>query len=261
MRNNGNRVVENQPKPCLPVPPSTLKREPNNMSTTQYVNVSRTLQNLEDSSISPENNVAIRSFINHCAAEDLSDSRQQRHAQSLKTLLKKYAPDGFQLRGATEEELKTVMAGLNRSDYAEATKRTMRGTVKKFYKVENGGHEHPEKVNFISLRKKKATKVTREDLFTEEERKQLFRNFSSTRDRAFTMMLYESAGRPGEMLSRNIADFTSNGKGDFIFLEGSKHTPDRTNQLIRAGRTVREWLAQHPLGGELGDIEDPSAPL
>jgi hypothetical protein len=63
------------------------------------------------------------------------------------------------------------------------------------------------------------------------------------------------------MLSRNIGDFTANEKGDFIYLEGLKKTPDRTNQLIRAGRTVREWLAQHPLGGDLGDVQDPSAPL
>jgi len=231
------------------------------MSTTQYVNVPRTLQNLENSEIQPDNVESIRAFIDHCAAEGLSESRQQRHAQSLKSLLTNFAPDGFRLRGASEQELKTVMAGLNRSDYAEATKRTMRGTVKKFYKIENGGHEHPDKVNFISLKKKRATRVTRDDLFTGEERKRLFRSFSSTRDRAFTMTLYESAARPGELLSRNIADFTSNEKGDFIFLQGSKGTPDRTNQLIRSGRTLREWLAQHPLGGEMGDIQNGSAPL
>jgi integrase len=75
------------------------------------------------------------------------------------------------------------------------------------------------------------------------------------------MVLYESGARPGEVLSRNLADFTSNGKGDFIYLEGLKGTPDRTNQLVRAGRTVREWISQHPLGGEMGDIEDPAAPL
>jgi len=231
------------------------------MSTTQNVNISRTIQNLKESSLHPENKQAIQDFINHCAAEGLSESRQVRHAQSLKTLLKKYGPEGFKLRGASEEELKTVMAGLNRSGYAEATKRTMRGTVKKFYKIENGGSEHPDKVNFISLKKKKATRVTREDLFTQNERDRLFNSFSSLRDRAFTMVLYESAARPGELLARNIADFTSNEKGDFIFLEGSKGTPDRTNQLVRAGRTVREWLAQHPRGGELGNIKDRSAPL
>jgi len=231
------------------------------VSTTQHVDVSQTIQNLEQSELSPENTEAIRDFINHCAAEGLSEARQVRHAQSLKSLLKKFSSDGFELRGASESELKDVIAGLNRSDYAEATKRTMRGTVKKFYKVENGGHEHPEKVKFVSLNRKKATRVGREDLFTDDELKRLFGGFSSTRDRAFTMVLYESAGRPGEILNLSIADFTSNEKGDFVYLEGLKQTPDRTNQLVRAGRSLREWLVQHPLGGELGDIEDRSVPL
>lgn len=157
-------------------------------------------------------------------------------------------------------ELKQILAEVNRSDYAPATKHKFKGVVKKFYKVENGG-THPDKVDFFTVTPKKATPVTREDLFTDDELQRLFRSFSSTRDRAFTIVLYESGGRPGEVLALTIADFTSNAQGDFVFLEGLKNTPDRTNQLVRAGRTVREWLAHHPLGGELGDIDDPSAPL
>lgn len=231
------------------------------MSTTQYVDVSRTLQNLKDSEVSESDFEAIREFVDHCAAEGLSESRQQRHVQSLKSLVLKFSPDNFELRGASEAELKSVVAELNRSDYADATKRTMLGTVKKFYKVMNGGHEHPEKVDFFTVTKKKDSPVNREDLFTQDELKSLFQNFSSTRDRAFTMILYESAARPGELLECSIADFTSNGKGDFIYLEGLKGTPDRTNQLVRSGRVLREWLVQHPLGGELGNIEDMAAPL
>jgi len=231
------------------------------MSTTQHVDVNRTLQTITEANISPENARTIHEFIDHCAAEGISETRQQRHAQSLKTLLTKFAPDGFQLEGSTEAELKTMIAGLNRSDYADATKRTMRGTVKKLYKILNDSNNHPDKVDFISLTKKNPSRVTRDDLYTTDELKALFRGFSKIRDRAFTMVLYESAARPGELLSRNIGDFTSNEKGDFIFLEGSKGTPDRTNQLVRAGRAVREWLIQHPLGGELGDIDNPSAPL
>jgi hypothetical protein len=94
------------------------------MSTKQYVDVSRTLQNLKESEIQSENFEAIQSFVNHCAAEGLSEVRQQRHCQSLKALPLKFSPDDFVLRGASEEELKTVMAELNRSDYAEARKRT-----------------------------------------------------------------------------------------------------------------------------------------
>jgi len=229
------------------------------MSTTQYVDVNRTLQNLKDQ-LDPENVEAINEFVDHCAAEGISEVQQDRLVWSWKTLLQKFAPEGFRMKGASRSELKSLMAGVNRSDYADSTKVKFKTAVKKFYRIQNGGHEQPEKTRFFKVGKESSS-VEREDLFTEDELKRLFRSFSNVRDRAFTKVLYESAARPGELLSRNIADFTSNGKGDFIYLQGLKGTPDRTNQLIRSGRTVREWLEQHPLGGELGSIDDRSAPL
>jgi integrase len=232
------------------------------MSSTQYISVSNALENLEDE-ISTENYNTIRSFINDAAAEGIGDSQQERQIYALKTVLKKFAPEGFNLDGATEQELKDIVAELNRSDYAESTKAKIRGTLKKFYKVQNGGNEHPEKVEFFSVHnsRKKENTISREDIFTKEELRDLMRNFSNTRDRAFTITLYESAARPGELLNCSIGDFNTNGKGDFIYLEGLKGTPDRTNQLVRAGRTLREWIAHHPLGGEMGDIEDAGSPL
>ncbi|MFB6208877.1 MAG: tyrosine-type recombinase/integrase, partial [Candidatus Nanohaloarchaea archaeon] len=178
----------------------------------------------------------------------------------LENALIKFAPDGFEMKGASKSELKSLMANVNRSDYADSTKVKFKTAVKKFYRIQNGGHEQPEKTRFFKVGKESSS-VEQEDLFTEEELKRLFGNFSNVRDRAFTKVLYESAARPGELLSRNIADFTSNGKGDFIYLQGLKGTPDRTNQLIRSGGTLREWLEQHSLGGELGSIDDRSAPL
>jgi len=232
------------------------------MSTTEYVNVNKALQNLENSDLSSENIDSIQRFIDECAAEGLSQVRQRRLITALKSVIQNCAPDGFVLSEASETELKQMIAALHRhEDYTDSTKHTMKGAVKKFYKVDNDGHEHPEKVDFFTVHHGQSSTVSREDLFTDEELKQLFQGFTNTRDRAITMVLYESGARPGEVLSRNLADFTSNEKGDFIYLEGLKGTPDRTNQLVRAGRTLREWISQHPLGGEMGDIEDSSAPL
>jgi len=231
------------------------------MSTTRYVNVQTALQNLENSELGSQNVEAIRRFINHLAAEGISEVRQRRLISALKSTVLNFAPEDLILEEASEEDLKRTIAELNRSDYTENTKHTMKSAVKKFYKVENGGHEHPKKVDFFTVSSGNGSTVGRGDLFTEEELKSLFRGFSNVRDRAFTMVLYESAARPGELLSRNIGDFTSNSEGDFIYLEGLKGTPDRTNQLVRSGRVVREWLTQHPLGGELGDIQDTTVPL
>ena len=230
------------------------------MTTTEYIDVPKSLQNLKNE-VSTENFEAVRDLIDHAAAEGVGESQQQRHVYSWKTVLKKFTPEDFQIRGASEQELKTVVAALNRSDYAESTKHKFRCAINKLYKIENRG-QAPEKTDFFSVHNNsKPTTVSREDLFTKEELKQLLRNYSNTRDRAFTYVLYESAARPGELLSRSIGDFNSNGKGDFIFLEGAKGTPDRTNQLVRSGRPLREWIASHPLGGEPGNIDDSSAPL
>ena len=230
------------------------------MTTTEYINVPRSLEILQNQ-VSEQNYEVINDFINHCAAEGIGESQQQRLIYALKTLLIKFTGQGFTLEDASEDELKSMIAELNRSDYAESTKAKFRASVKKFYKVQNGG-EHPSKVDFFSVhRSRKQTSVSRDDLFTKEELLNLLSKFQNTRDRAFTYALYETAARPGELLGCSIGDFTSNGKGDFIYLEGLKDTPDRTNQLVRSGRPLREWIAQHPLGGEAGNIKDSSAPL
>lgn len=230
------------------------------MSSTEYVNVPRSLEILENQ-VSEENYKAVKEFINHSAAEGIGESQQQRLVYSLKTLLLKFTEPSFTLRNATEEDLKQAIAELNRSDYAESTKAKFRASIKKFYKIENDG-THPEKVDFFSVhRSRKKSTVSRDDLFTKEELNDLFCNFNNVRDRAYTYVLYESGARPGELLNCSIGDVTSTEKGDFIYLEGLKGTPDRTNQLVRSGRPLREWISQHPFGGEAGNIKDSSAPL
>jgi len=225
-----------------------------------YDDVSRSLELLQEE-VGPENFQALNDLINHCAAEGIGNSQQVRIIYAWKTLLTKFADPDFTIRDASKQELKNLVAEVNRSSYAEPTKHKFRASIKKLYKVENNG-EHPDKVKFFSVHKNsKPTSVTRDDLFTKTELKRLLSSFKNTRDRALTYVLYESAARPGELLSRSIGDFTAKGKGDFIFLEGLKGTPDRTNQLVRSGRTLREWISQHPFGGEPGDIEDPGAPL
>jgi site-specific recombinase XerD len=195
------------------------------MTSTAYVDIEKYLQTLE-SEIDEDNAKAIREFIDYCAAQGLSEVRQQRNAQSLKVLIQKFAKDGFHLRGASKDELQELVAALNRGDYADSTLHTVKSALKKFYKVRNGGHEEPDKTKFFSVKTGKPTTVTREELFTSEELKRLFGTVNSIRDRAMLMVFYESASRPDELLSINIGDFTSNSEGDLIFQEGSKETPN-----------------------------------
>jgi hypothetical protein len=66
------------------------------MSSTQYVDVNRTLQNLEEQA-SSENVQAVQEFVDHCAAEGISEVQQDRLVWSWKTLLQKYAPEEFEM--------------------------------------------------------------------------------------------------------------------------------------------------------------------
>lgn len=132
------------------------------MSTKQYIDVNRTLRNLDDELDRQTNIQAIHDFINHCAAEGISEVQQVRHIQSLKTLITRFGPEGFELRGASERDLKAILAKLNRSDYADATKQKFKAAVKKFYRVENGG-EHPHHGRPLRLRRIRRTRRTHKE--------------------------------------------------------------------------------------------------
>lgn len=75
------------------------------MSTTRYVNVQRTLDTLAET-LHPENVRAIRTYIDHCAAEGISEVQQVRQVQAFKTLFEKFTTEGFRLEGTTEQEFK-----------------------------------------------------------------------------------------------------------------------------------------------------------
>jgi len=234
------------------------------MTYTRYTpeTLRRRIERLRhESDLSDPNRNAILSFLDECAAEGLSVARQMRYIYLLRTIAVRMAPSGFSFPDATETDLKQVVAAIHRSTtYAEATKADFKKAIKKYYKVLYGGTP-PEMIAFIRATLKKATPVTREDIFSPEEVRSIISRLRNIRDKAFIMVLYEAGARPSELLGCKISDVTFNEDGDFIFLQGIKGTPDRTNQLIEAGTLLREWLRYHPCGGDPHDPREPSAPL
>lgn len=100
------------------------------MSSTQYIDIERTLKTLDDD-LHPENAAALRSFITDCAAEGLSEVRQVRLVTAWKTLLSRFAPADLRMADATEAQLKQLVVGLNRSDYAASTVHTVEAVVER----------------------------------------------------------------------------------------------------------------------------------
>ena len=109
--------------------------------------------------LSATNKEAILEFIDHCAAEGLTRSQQRKHLYSFWAVLGKFAPKGFELRDAPEEQLKVIMAAIYRSEYAEWTKVMFGQTLNKFYRIENDGIV-PKKCRFIRTSPKRHRPVT-----------------------------------------------------------------------------------------------------
>ena len=209
--------------------------------------------------LSTTNKQAILEFIDHCAAEGLTRSQQRKHLYSFWAVLGKFAPKGFELRDAPEEQLKVIMAAIYRSEYAEWTKVMFGQTLNKFYRIENDGIV-PKKCRFIRTSPKRHRPVRREDLYTKEEVEAIFRSANSIRDLALFQMFYETGARPAEVILARIGDVTFD-RGDRVFIHSIKNTPDRTIQLVEAGSALRQWIKRHPKGGNPHNPVDPSAPL
>jgi integrase/recombinase XerD len=213
-----------------------------------------------DNAISESNKELIFWMLNECAAEGVGEGQQLKYLFTLKALLKKFCPKDLDLRKAQEGQLKNIVAQINRSDYAESTKRAFKVALKKLYKLINHG-VYPEMVRFIKTSEGKSTVVTWEDLYTREEIRAILAHMLNLRDRAFIQVLYETGARPGELINAKVGDVLFNERGDFIFLKGIKGTPDRTIQLVESGFLLREWLKSHPACGDPYHPKDPSAPL
>jgi site-specific recombinase XerD len=210
-------------------------------------------QKLQESDhVSDENKQAISKFSDKCFAEGLSKSRVRRYLSSFHTLLK-MGSDNFNLYEANREELETLVARIEQSDYAETTKCSLKITIKKFYKlIEGNGEEYPSKVEFISTTRDKS-KTNDPEPLTEEQIQKIIDECKNDRDRAMYKVLYEAGLRSGELMSLQVKDVNFCEHG--VKVSASGKTGDRKILLVESERYLRNWLNKHPFS------DDRQAPL
>ena len=211
-------------------------------------------------SISQENKAAFHWFLDMCSSEGLSEVRQSKYVFGFVTLLTKFIPQELELKKAREADFRKIVSAIHRSKYTDSTQAFLKLCLKKFCKVQNGGR-YPRKVEFIKTTVKKATTVRKDDLFSRDEIREIVSNLRTLRDKAFVMVLDESGARTGEILNATLGDVRFDENGDFIRLEGLKHTPDREIQLVESGNLLKEWIWSHPAGKNPYRVKNSSAPL
>jgi len=202
--------------------------------------------------ISKENKQEIKEFEDECWAQGLSATRIKKYFSTFKTLLRKFTPQDFQLKNADREDLKEIVANIEKSDYSPHTKHDFRVALKKYYKVENGG-EQPDKTKFFSTQLKgKDKRKLPEDLLSREEVQDLIEACTNNRDKALISVLYESGTRIGELLSLGLNNVSFDDKGVIVQVYGK--TGSRRIRLIESERHLRNWIQDHP-------ADDQKAPL
>ena len=123
---------------------------------------------------------------------------------------------------------------------------------KRFYKwirEEHKGlpYEQVEAIEYITsqhIKRAKSKEKLPEHLLTTEEVMKIADNTNSSRDKAFTLSLYESACRIGELLPVKLKDIEFDKYGVKINVTGK--TGFRPVRICAASPAISNWLTNHP---------------
>lgn len=137
----------------------------------------------------------------------------------------------------------------------DATRELRKVLVKRFYRWlydMKKGH-YPPQVDWVVIRNVK-TKVTKDQLLTPEELKEVIRHAENSRDKAFISTSWEAGDRPGEHLSLKVGSVETTDFGFILHIQISK-TETRSLPIHQTARYLARWLNDHPFR------DDPRAPL
>lgn len=160
------------------------------------------------------------------------------------TLAKLAVHTGKPFKEMTAEDVKSFVFSL---DVAPITADSYKSHIKKFFKWLYDTDEDPEPTKWIKFRAIKKRKIP-EDILTLEEVKALINTADSVRDQAMVAMLYDTAGRLGEVLGLNQKHVKADQYGLFILVDGK--TGQRRIRLTVSEPYVRTLLNTHPAKGE-----------
>jgi len=127
--------------------------------------------------------------------------------------------------------------------------------LKRFYRwlygMERG--DYPPQVKSLKAEPTRG-KITRDDLLTDEELKEIIRHAGNSRNRALIAVLFETAARPSELLSLNVGSVEAKEYGFMLYIKESK-TEVRNLPVIQTASYLARWLEDHPFR------QNPNAPL
>jgi integrase len=210
------------------------------------LNLSRALEKLDAAEMPEENKAAIKAFDQHLREREYSAGRRQKYAEYLRKLALWL---GKPFSEADRKDVARIVETIGGQGYAEWTKHDYKIILKVFYKwlrtgdIENT--EYPEEVRWIKpSREKPSSKKLPSELLTEEEVQRMAVACTNSRDRAFTLVLYEFGGRIGEILTLRLRHVTFDQYGAVLIVDGK--TGMRRARIIASAPALARWVEDHP---------------
>ncbi len=202
--------------------------------------------------ISDRNRELILKFHEDMLAEGLSELRVLKYLRLLKWLAIWLEKD---FDKANEEDIKRLVARIERSELSEWGKQNYKVAIKRFYrwlyKLPKG--KDPELTEWIRTTIKNNNTKLPEELLTEDEVKAMINATPHTRDKALIAVLWDAGLRIGEAGSLKVKNVIFDDYGAVLVVHGK--TGYRRVRIIWAVPYLMDWLEQHPLK------DNPEAPL
>lgn len=208
------------------------------------------LKRIKESPISENNKKTIIRFHDNCFSEGLSTARVVRYLYDL-IKIENWLGKDFEHAGM--EDIKALVCIIEKTSYAEHTKRDLKIILKKFYRWLRGTEEYPPEVRWIKTNIKRNKNKLPEDMLTEDEIEKLINAAEHPRDRALVAVLYESGCRIGELASLKLKNINFDEYGAQLLVNGK--TGARRIRIISSVPYLSEWINRHPLKN------DPEAPI
>lgn len=208
----------------------------------------------QDETVIPKNRETIRSYIKFRAAQGLSVPRQVRYIYSLRKLSRLLK--GKTYEEAVKEDLVNVVSDIENEGTAYETKHTEKTCIKCFYRWLRGGEdgeEYPSEVRWIKNKRTLNHSILPDDLLTEDEVRLMAESCPNPRDPALILLIYETGGRIGEVLSLTVGSVRFDKYGAILIMSGK--TGGRRVRIIFSSKALAQWMNHHPAS------EEPDAPL
>lgn len=201
------------------------------------------IERVKKSSISEKNKKYILEFKDHLLLDGFSFGRIVKYVYYLSKLASILNKD---FDKASIQDLKSLVIGIDQTDYCESTKKEIKIYIKKLYKWIYNEEEYPEIVRWIKPQTRRIEKIKLpEEMLSEDDVQKLIDYASKARDKAFVSTLYESGCRIGELLFLRIKNLKIDEYGAILLIPPMK-TGSRRVRIISSTPYLTKWINEHP---------------